>query len=94
MNWDTAEFDIINMTTLEVPASRVFEPLRPGHVIFPEPRNFSSYRQMCEKMGAQISIVKDEYTQKMFVAEISKHPCKQLRKKGFLTRPTCDKMWA
>ncbi len=35
VNWETARFDLVNVTEVEAPMASICKPIRPGHVIMP-----------------------------------------------------------
>ena len=63
VDWDTAEFVLENMVEVDLEPAAMCTPLRPGHVIFPRPRNISAARDVCRKMRANMTVVHDRKTQ-------------------------------
>lgn len=63
VNWDTAEFELVNMTLKEVDVSSICIPPRPGHVILPEKRSFHDHMDMCLKFRGVPSTITDAQTQ-------------------------------
>ena len=62
VNWETTEFDIENMEVLDVTMDSICIPTRPGHVLFPDKRNFTAMVSLCQKFQGIPSIIKDEAT--------------------------------
>ena len=67
VDWDKATFQLENMTTLNLSSREVCVPLRPGHVILPERKNLTSYRNWCERMRGHASVVRDQETQDFLI---------------------------
>ena len=67
VDWDTAEFVLENMVEVDLEPAAMCTPLRPGHVVFPRPRNISAARDVCRKMRAHMSVVTDAETQKELI---------------------------
>src|SRR5262249_47452890 len=53
VSWDSATFDTVNMATEYQPVSSVCNPVRPGHVSFPEMRTLADHVSLCLKMGGR-----------------------------------------
>ena len=56
VDWDTAKFDLVNMTEKEVPLESVCKPVKPGHVIMNK-RTYESLVSLCKKFNAKTSVV-------------------------------------
>ena len=50
------------MVEESVTRDEMCQPLRPGHVLFPERRNMTSGLDLCKKMKANVSVVDSEST--------------------------------
>ncbi len=74
MNWDEAKLEILNMTEVEATMESVCVPPRPGHVVMPMKRNFTSHRSVCRKLKGVASVVKDAETQEVMNEEMKKYP--------------------
>ncbi len=68
VDWESARFDLVNMTSKEVPVESVCKPVRPGHVIIPNKRDFASLNSLCGKFHGRTSVVRSQRTQ----AELSR----------------------
>ena len=51
-----AEWRLENMVEEELTADDICRPRRPGHVLFPELRNITSAKSLCNKMKANMSV--------------------------------------
>ena len=71
INWDTAKWDLANMTSEQQDISHVCKPIRPGHVVLPEMRNFTTHVSMCRKLRGGATVVKDMETQLRLSKEIN-----------------------
>ena len=74
LNWDEAEFDVVNMTEVEYSVDRVCKPQRPGHVIFPEKRNFTASVEICRKMRGRHSVADSLATQTELIKTFNAFP--------------------
>ena len=74
MNWDKSNFELVNMTIEERTMESICVPPRPGHVLLPERRNFSSHQAICSKFRGLVSVVRDQETQDKMVDELYKYP--------------------
>ena len=74
LDWDEGEFDVVNMTVEDYSVDRVCKPQRPGHVIFPEKRNFTAAVEICRKMRGQISAVDSKRTMDALVKTFNDFP--------------------
>ncbi len=63
LNWEEAPLELVNMTERRVSVDSICKPVRPGHVIFPLRRNFTSHLAICRKMRGLPSVVRDQRTQ-------------------------------
>ena len=63
VTWEEVEFDLKNMNTLKVPVEEICFPARPGHVLMPNRRNFSSHVATCKKFHGKTSVITDIATQ-------------------------------
>ena len=63
VSWSSAEFENERMDELDMSEEEICHPIRPGHVIMPNQRNFSSFSALCKKFGGQTSVVRDLETQ-------------------------------
>ncbi len=64
VNWETAKFSLVNMTTKEVSMDSICKPIKPGDVIIPDKRTFESLFSLCEKFHGKASVVTSEKMQK------------------------------
>ncbi len=74
VNWSMASFDLVNMTETEVSMDMVCVPAKPGHVIFPNFRNFSSHLETCQKFRGVISVVRNQKIQTQLGQELLRYP--------------------
>ena len=74
VNWDESEWEIENMVSTDEGVHWICEPTRPGHVILPEKRNFTSHMSMCSKFRGKVSVVEDESTMHAMDKEIARYP--------------------
>jgi hypothetical protein len=74
VNWETAEFDTINMTATQQTTESICVPVRPGNVIFPNRRNFSSVIDLCGKMKSKVSVIKTEEQQQEMIDKRNQQP--------------------
>ncbi len=80
VNWTTAKFDIVNMTSETHSISDICIPARPGHVILPEKRTFANHQDMCSKFKGIPSVVSDKETQNQMNKIIKPHAvCKGIK---------------
>ncbi len=56
VNWETARFDLLNMTEQEVSMEAVCQPVKPGHVVMGR-RVYADHVSLCKKFRAKTSIV-------------------------------------
>ncbi len=76
VNWDGAKFDLANMTEVEAPMESVCVPLRPGNVIVPNKRPFSSLAAVCKKLHGRTVVVRDKQVQaELSVAALDTPTC-------------------
>ena len=73
LNWDKAKWDIVNMTAEYQDVATVCKPIRPGHVILPEKRNFTSHTTMCKKLRGKTTVVRDLQTQLELSDELNQY---------------------
>ena len=71
--WDAAEFELLNMTEYEASMQEICTPVRPGHVIMPVRRNFTSHRSICTRFRGIMSVIGDEQTQDALNEQVSRH---------------------
>ena len=71
LNWDTAQWELVNMTTDFQDVSTICKPIRPGHVVLPEMRNFTSHTAMCRKFRGGTSVVQDLESQMVLSKELN-----------------------
>ena len=71
LDWTTAKWDVVNMTADYQDVTTVCEPIRPGHVILPEKRNFTSHTAMCKKLRGVTTVLRDLETQLRLTEEIN-----------------------
>ena len=62
VDWDDSIWDLENMMAADESSESVCKPPRPGHVILPEQRSFSSHASMCSKFRGVASVVRDQET--------------------------------
>jgi len=74
VNWETAEFDILNMNVLNETMESVCVPVRPGNVVLPTQRIFKDQIAICRKFHGILSTVDDEEEQAELIEEVYKHP--------------------
>ena len=74
VNWDNANLTLVNMTSRDVSAESVCVPPRPGHVLFPERRNFSAHSALCARMRGRPSVVRSREDQEEMTDEFGKFP--------------------
>lgn len=74
VDWNEAEFDLVNMTTEIFPPSHVCVPPRPGDVLFPERRNLSAQFALCHRLRGRPSVVDNHEKQKSMIADFLDHP--------------------
>ena len=63
VNWDTAEFQLTNMTAREMPIKEICQPVQPGNVLMARRTTFESLVTVCEKFHGKTSVVKSEQMQ-------------------------------
>ena len=63
VHWDESEWDLINMTKVEMSLDEICIPPRPGHVLFPEKRTMESLKLICTRVGGKVSVIKSNQTQ-------------------------------
>ena len=63
VNWDYSDWKVTNMTTTDVDYEDICIPPRPGNVLFPEKRNFTSLISLCHKMRGLPAVIKDQKSQ-------------------------------
>lgn len=73
VNWNQAQFDLVNMTWINVTMRSVCTPERPGHVLFPTRRNFTSHASLCRKLRGVPSVVQDQATQDWMVGQVRRY---------------------
>ena len=73
VDWDDSIWDLENMMAADESTESVCKPPRPGHIILPEQRNFSSHASMCSKFRGVASVVRDQGTMQKMDLEISKY---------------------
>ncbi len=49
-------------------------PIRPGHVLMPNMRNFSAHHSLCRKFHGVTSVVDSQNTQDDLIGELGKNP--------------------
>ncbi len=64
VSWDTAEFELVNMTSREEPIDAICLPVRPGDVLIPTKRPFESLISICRKFGGKITVVTSQELQR------------------------------
>ena len=74
INWDKAEFDLVNMRVLEYSEEDVCVPPKPGDVMFPELRNFTAHAAICRLMRGRPTVVTSQEQQTRLVKEFSNYP--------------------
>ena len=74
VNWDTASLSLTNMEHRDEPMSTLCVPTRPGHVLFPDKRNFSAMIDLCEMFHGTASVITDKETQDELFSMFKKEP--------------------
>ena len=74
VNWDTALFDTVNMTSRIQSVESICIPPRPGHVVLPEIRNFTSHKAICQKLRGRASVIYDKNTQDWMGNQLKNYP--------------------
>ena len=64
VSWDTAEFELVNMTSKEESMDFICLPVRPGDVIVPTKRPFESLISICQKFGGRTTVVRSQDMQR------------------------------
>ncbi len=85
INWDQSQWELINMTSRNADDSEICIPPRPGHVLYPEKRNYTSLIELCAKFKGKPSVVKDNETQLELTARAAQYKECQVR---VLIQPT------
>ncbi len=62
------------MTETEATVESVCVPIRPGHVLMPNMRNFSAHHSLCRKFHGVTSVVDSQNTQDDLIGELRKNP--------------------
>ncbi len=57
MSWETAEFEMENMEEFDLSMEAICVPVRPGHILMPNKRNFTNHHAVCRKFHGKTSIV-------------------------------------
>ena len=71
------------MTTEFQDMSTICKPIRPGHVILPEARNFSAHVAACKKLRGGTTVVHDYRTEVMLKEELRRHDACFLNSSNF-----------
>lgn len=60
LDWSKTTWNLTNMVEDEISGVDFCEPTRPGHVLFPEPRNITEIKSLCNHMKGEVSVVKNQ----------------------------------
>ena len=71
VDWDMAQWNLVNMAEVETKTVEICKPERPGHILFPEDRNMSSAIDVCRKMKANVSVVTSQQVMDELVAKLT-----------------------
>ena len=82
VSWDDAEFDLVNTTEKIRSLRSICKPIKPGHVIFPERRDFVAHNAICHKMRGLPSVVENEKILKDLNKRVQRHESCLDPKKG------------
>ena len=83
LSWATSNYELVNMTQLDLTKEELCAPVRPGNVIMPNQRNFTAHLRVCQQFGARVGVVSDAPTQAAMSREVSGHrACTRARKVG------------
>ncbi len=63
VNWETADFSVVNMARRDVPMESVCRPARPGSVLVPNRRTFDSLAGLCGKFRGRMTVVRSQEQQ-------------------------------
>ena len=63
VNWDESDWELTNMTEIQLTLDEICIPPRPGHVLIPEKRSMESLQLVCTQIGGKVSVIKDNETQ-------------------------------
>ena len=63
VSWELARFENKRMEEMELSEDEICRPIRPGHVIMPNQRNFTAFTSLCKKFGGSVTVIKDAETQ-------------------------------
>ena len=63
VNWETADFSVVNMARRDVPVESVCRPARPGSVLVPNRRTFDSLAGLCGKFRGRMTVVRSQEQQ-------------------------------
>ena len=74
INWDTAQFELQNMSVLERPASYMCNIFKPKSVIFPDKKSFYQLIDVCYQMKSKPTVIRSEEQLKKLGSEILEHP--------------------
>ena len=74
VSWDDASFELVNMTEGSATMESVCVPIRPGHVLMPNLRNFSAHHSLCKKFHGITSVIHSQETQDALTGELMKYP--------------------
>ena len=73
VNWEEARFELTNMTEIEATEESICVPVKPGHVLMPNLRNFTHHKGLCEKFRGQVSVVDNQATQDELGDVVNQH---------------------
>jgi hypothetical protein len=74
VNWDTAKFELYNMSVQHYKIKYVCKPINPGNLIFPAQRNFADHNAVCFRLKSWPTIIRDSDIQHALSRENVKHP--------------------
>jgi hypothetical protein len=69
VDWTTAEWTLENMIAEKRSIDEVCQLPVPKDVLFPEKRNMSDVKLLCNRMGGNVSVVKDKEMQTRLVEQ-------------------------
>ncbi len=74
VSWETAKFELTNMTAREVEIDTICKPVKPGHVLIPNLRQFESLVGVCKKLHGATSAITSRDLQATMTELILKTP--------------------
>ncbi len=73
MNWDEAEFNLVNMVEKHLSEEEVCRPVIPGNTIFPTKQTLQHLKSLCLKLNSKVPVVKSREIDEELNVQLQSH---------------------